>query len=183
MIHTHALESGSVCQNIEIYILAAVLSFKTSLCEQINPVLHPSAPRPSVKKGLIHGRAGVLLLCLLYLFCLAGTRAFQFFRGPNSQELPIDSQGPWSTLPSDMHGPVTLVQFSSVIQSCPNICDPMDCSTPGLPVHHQLPEFTQTHVHWISDTIQTSYPLSSHSPPACNLFQHQGLFKWVSSSH
>ena len=59
----------------------------------------------------------------------------------------------------------------------------MDCSTPGLPVHHQLLEFTQTHVHWVSDAIQPSHPLSSPSPPAFNLSQHQGLFKWVSSSH
>ena len=75
------------------------------------------------------------------------------------------------------------VQFSSVPQSCPTLCDPMDCSTPGLHVHHQLPEFTQTHIHWVGDTIQPSYPLSSPSPPAFNLSQHQGLFKWVSSSH
>ena len=59
----------------------------------------------------------------------------------------------------------------------------MDCSMPGLPVHHQLPEFTQTHVHWVSDAIQPSHPLSSPSPPAFSLSQHQGLFKWVSSSH
>ena len=75
------------------------------------------------------------------------------------------------------------VQFSSVAQSCPTLCDPMDCSTPGLPVHHQLPEFTQTHVHWVSDAIQPSHPLSSPSPPAFNLSQYQGLFQWVSSSH
>ena len=74
-----------------------------------------------------------------------------------------------------------LVQFSSVIQSCLTFCDPMDCSTPGLPVHHQLPEFTQTHVHCISDAIQPSHPLSSPSPPTFNLSQHQGLCKWVSS--
>ena len=73
--------------------------------------------------------------------------------------------------------------FSSVAQSCPTLCDPMDCSTPCLPVHHQLPEFTQTHVHWVSDAIQPSHPLSSPSPPALNLSQHQGLFQWVSSSH
>ena len=73
-------------------------------------------------------------------------------------------------------------QFSSVVQSCLTLCDPMDCSTPGLPVHHQLPESTQTHVHWISDAIQPSHPLSSPSPPTFNLSQHQGLFKWVSSS-
>ena len=75
------------------------------------------------------------------------------------------------------------VQFSSVTQSCPTLCDPVNCSTPGLPVHHQFPEFTQTHVHWVSDAIQPSYPLSSPSPPVLNISQHQGLFKWVSSSH
>ena len=75
------------------------------------------------------------------------------------------------------------VQFSSVAQSCPNLCNSMKCSTPGLPVHHQLPESTQTHVHRVSDAIQPSHPLSSLSPPALNLSQHQGLFKWVSSLH
>ena len=74
-------------------------------------------------------------------------------------------------------------QFSSVAQSCPTLCDPMDCSSPGLPVHHQLPEFTQIHVHWVSDAIQPSHPLLSPSLPTFNLSQHQGLFKWVSSSH
>ena len=74
-------------------------------------------------------------------------------------------------------------QFSSVTQSCPTPCDPMNHSTPGLLVDHQLPEFTQTHVHWVSDAIQPSHPLSSPSPPALNPSQHQGLFKWVSSSH
>ena len=74
-------------------------------------------------------------------------------------------------------------QFSSVAQSCLTLWEPMDCSTPGLPVHHQLPEFTQTHVHWVSDAIQPSHPLSSPSPPTRNLSQHQGLFKWVSSLH
>ena len=74
------------------------------------------------------------------------------------------------------------LQFSSV-QSRPTLCDPMNCSMPGLPVHHQLPEFTQTHVHRVGDAIQPSHPLSSPSPPALNLSQHQGLLKWVSSSH
>ena len=77
----------------------------------------------------------------------------------------------------------SLVQFSSAAQLCPTLCDPMNRSTPGFPVHHQLPEFTQTHVHWVGDAIQPSHPLSSPSPPAFNLSQHQGLFKWVSSSH
>ena len=75
------------------------------------------------------------------------------------------------------------VQFSSVTQSCLTLCDPMNRSTPGLPVHHQLPESTQTHVHWVGDAIQPSHPLSSPSLPAFNLSQHQGLFQWVSSSH
>ena len=71
----------------------------------------------------------------------------------------------------------------SVTQSCPTLCDPMDCSTPGFPIHHQLPELTQTHVHPVGDAIQPSHPLSSPSPPAFNLSQHQGLFQRVSSSH
>ena len=75
------------------------------------------------------------------------------------------------------------VQFSSVAQSCPTLCNPMNCSTPGLPVHHQLPEFTQTHVHGVGDAIQPSHPLSSPSPPASNPSQHQGLFQWLNSSH
>ena len=75
------------------------------------------------------------------------------------------------------------VQFSSVVQSCPTLCDPMNCGTPGLPVHHQLLESTQTHVHQVDDAIQPSHPLWSSFPPALNLSQHQGLFQWVSSSH
>ena len=74
-------------------------------------------------------------------------------------------------------------QFSSVIQSCSTLCDPMDCSTPGFPVQHQFPELTQTHVHRVCDAIQPSYSLSYPSPPAFNLSQHQGLFQWVSSLH
>ena len=69
------------------------------------------------------------------------------------------------------------VQFSSVAQSCLTLCDPMDCSTPGFPVHHLLPDLAQTHVHQVHDAIQPSHPLSSPSPPTFNLSQHQGLFK------
>ena len=75
------------------------------------------------------------------------------------------------------------VQFSSITQFSLTLCNPMDCRMPGLPVHQQLPEFTQTHVHWVSDARQPSHPLLSPSPPTFNLSQHQGLFKWVSSSH
>ena len=75
------------------------------------------------------------------------------------------------------------IQFTSVAQSCPTLWDPMNCSTPGLPVHHQLLEFTQTHVHRVSDAIQPSHPLSSPSPPALYPIHHQGLFQWVNSLH
>ena len=71
----------------------------------------------------------------------------------------------------------------SVAQSCLTLCNPMDCSTPGSPVHHYLPEFAQTHVHWVDDAIQPPHPLSSPSPPAFLFPQHQGLVQWVSSSH
>ena len=92
-----------------------------------------------------------------------------------SQKLP--------SLPVPDRQYIVSVQFSSVPQSCPTLCDPMNCSTPGLPVHHQLPELAQTHVHWVGDAIQPSHPLSLPSPPAFSLSQHQGLFKWVSSSY
>ena len=72
-------------------------------------------------------------------------------------------------------------QFNSVAQSRPTLCNPMDCSTPGFPVHHQLPELAQTHAHQVGDAIQPSHPLSSPSPPSFNLSQHQGFFQGVSS--
>ena len=75
------------------------------------------------------------------------------------------------------------LQFSSVAQLCLTLCEPMNRSTQGLPIHHQLPEFTQTHIHRVSDAIQPSHPLSSPSPPAPNPSQLQGLFQWVNSSH
>ena len=78
---------------------------------------------------------------------------------------------------------ITSVQFSSVTQSCLTLCDPMNYSTPGLPVHHHLPGFTQTHVHWVGDAIQPSHPLSSPFPPAPNPSHHQSLFQWVNPSH
>ena len=76
-----------------------------------------------------------------------------------------------------------ILKISSVAQSSPTLCDPMDCSMPGLPIHHQLLELTQTHVHRVGNAIQPSHPLLSPSLPAFNLSQHQGLSQWVSSSH
>ena len=86
-------------------------------------------------------------------------------------------------LPGKVPAMVRSDQIRSVAQSCPTLCDPMNRSMPGLPVHHQLPEFTQTHVHRVSDAIQPSHPLSSPSPPAPNPSQHQSLSQWVNSSH
>ena len=89
---------------------------------------------------------------------------------------------PWQSLVAFLFLTRCSVQFSLVAQSCLTLCDPVNCSMLGLPVHHQLPEFTQTHVHQVSDAIQPSHPLSSPFPPAPNPSQHQGLFQWVSSS-
>ena len=99
---------------------------------------------------------------------------------------PVTTQGPlknWVKYLKARHFQFSSVQFRSVAQSCPTLCDPVNCSMPGLPVHHQLPEFTQTHVHRVGDAIQPSHPLSSPSPPAPNHSQHQSLFQWINSSH
>ena len=99
------------------------------------------------------------------IFCLALYRKYL----PTSDLIVSDSAYAKSTL------------CCSVAQSCLTLCDPMDCSTPGFPVHHQLPELAETHIHWAGDAIQPSHPLLSSSPPAFNLSQHQGLFQWVSA--
>ena len=83
----------------------------------------------------------------------------------------------------NIHMPRNEAQFSSVTQSCPTLCDPMGFSTAYLPIHHKLPDFTQTHVHWVGDAIQPSHPLLIPFLPILNLSQHQGRFKWGSSSH
>ena len=89
--------------------------------------------------------------------------------------ISVHAEGGWITAPKDC--------CCSFSQSCLTLCEPMDCSMPGFPVFHYLLEFAQTHVHWVSDAIQPSHPLSSPSPPAFNLSQHQGLSQWVGSSH
>ena len=85
----------------------------------------------------------------------------------------VEDEGAWH---SAVHGVTSSVQFSLVNQLCLTLCDPMDCSTPGFLVHHRLLQFTQTHVHWVSDAIQPSHPLSSPSPTPFHLSQHQGFF-------
>ena len=124
---------------------------------------HARPPRPSPSPGVC------LSSCSLHWWCrpaiLSSDALFSFC---------IRSFPASGTFP---------VQFTSVTQLCLTLCDPMDCSTPDFPVHHQLLEFTQTCVHWVGDAIQSSHPLLSPCSPSFNLSQHQGLFKWVSSSH
>ena len=124
-----------------------------------------------------------LFLVVLKIFSLEDncfTVFYWFLPYINMNQPKVYICPPWT---SHFTIPPTSVQFSSVAQSCPTVCDPMDCSRPGLPVHHQLPEFTQIHVCWVGDAIQPSHPLSSPFPPTFSLSQHQGLFQWVSSSH
>ena len=137
---------------------------------------------------LSSGALSKIIIPRLLLF-----KPFVATRDSSSANLAQEGPASWTELiqikwlAEDLAPPSCLalssVQFSSVTQSCLTLCDPTDCSTPGLPVHHQLPESTQTHVHWVGDASQSSHPLSSPSPPAFSLSQHQGLFKWVSSSH
>ena len=101
---------------------------------------------------------------------------------PAIQETQVQSLGWEGPLEKGM-SQFSSVQLSSVDQLCPTLCDPMNRRMPGLPVHHQLPEFIQTHIHQVGDAIQPAHPLSSPSPPAPNPSQHQGLFQWVNSSH
>ena len=122
---------------------------------------------------------------------------YSIWLGKEQPVFQIKSRDPWSRkwqhhtpvfLPGKSHGKRSLVvyipvHFSLVTQPCPTLYNPIDCSTPGFPVHRQLPERAQTHVHQVNDAIQPSHSLLSPTPPAFNLSQHQGLFKWVSSSH
>ena len=105
---------------------------------------------------------------------------------PNEVSLPSVGVAPMLTGKGRLWSLVRVglaLGFSQSVQSCLTLCNPMDCSMPGLPVHHHLLEFTQTHVHRVDDAIQPSHPLSSPSPPAPNPSQHQSFFQWVNSSH
>ena len=123
-----------------------------------------------------------------YTFSRKHNSNFDFFFPQASDILSCCWAAQWATAPSHESEKPTQnscvhIHFRSVAQLCLTLCDPMDCSTPGFPVHHQHLELAQTHVHRVSDAIQPSHPLSSPSLPAFNLSQQQGLFKWVSSSH
>ena len=129
--------------------------------------------------------------------CLYGNRGDMWSLALSTESNMLDATGRrlfTSQDPTKQAGPSTMTfreeagllalqaQLSLIAQSCPTLCDPMDCSMPGFPVHHQLPELAQTHVHQVGDAIQLSHPLPSPTPPAFNLSQHQGLFQGVSSS-
>ena len=116
-------------------------------------------------------------LYIMGCICLT-TKGWNFF-----WSLPFFSGLPEMPIVSYFNAYSIISQFSSVAQSCPTLCDPRDCSTPGFPVHQQFPELIQTHVHRVSDAFQPFHPLSSPSHPAFILSQHQSLFLWVSSSH
>ena len=126
-------------------------------------------------KAMIHVISLVSFLWLWFSFF-----ALWWIRG--LWKLPDGRNWLWRKLSLVLVGKAML-SFCSVAQSCLTLFDPMNRSMPGLPVHHQFPEFTQTHVHQVSDAIQPSHPLSSPSPPAPNPSQHQGLLQWVYSSH
>ena len=114
---------------------------------------------------------GILVLCVCPFLHCCREKSFDFRLYRSSSSFPLKVLLP------------KVVQFSLVAQSCPTFFDPMNRSTPGLPVHHQLQKFTQTHMHWAGDAIQPSHPRSSPFPPAPNPSQRQSLFQWVSSSH
>ena len=120
-------------------------------------------------------KVNVKLLSCIRLLATPWTAACQ-----TPLSIRFSRQEYWSGVPLPSRN---LLQYSSVTQSCPTLCDPMNHSSPGLPVHHRLPEFTQTHIHRVRDTIQPSHLLSSPSPPAPNPSQHQSLFQSVNSSH
>ena len=147
------------------------------------PPLHPSHPPTSSQStslgSLLHGNVSPPTHLILGSVCMLMLRSPFILLSPSPLQCP---QIP--SLLLCLHSfPANRLQFSSVTQSRPTLCDPMKHSTLGLPVHHQLLDSTQTDVHWVGDAIQPSHPLSSRSPSAFNLSQHHGLFKWVSSSY
>ena len=162
-------------RNLRVYIVKEVL---LSEFVPYDSGSHPSHTLPGTRLGMSSwsiakgkSKSGNIQMFSLSLFSSVQSLVISDFRQPHEPQ--------HARLPC----PLSSGQFSSVAQSCPTLRDPMNRSTPGLPVHHQLPESTQTHVRWVSDAIQPLHPLSSPSPPAPNLSQHPGLFQWVSSLH
>ena len=131
-----------------------------------------------------HAAPNVFCLFAFPVLCFKVAIIFmnRMWTGQMKNQFPIQDTGKYHFYKTICSSRISSVQFSSVIQSCPTLCNPMNHSMPGLSVHHQLPEFTQTHAHRVSDAIQPSHPLLSPSPPALDPSQHQGLFQWVNSS-
>ena len=135
----------------------------------------------------------IFFLCLLWVFLGVWCGSFRVLRFFSSSSLMFAFSAinfPFSTALAESyrHKHSSFISHSVqccwwVTKSCPTLCNPMNCSTPGFPVLHYLLEFAQTHVHWVGDAVQLFHPLLSPSPPAFNLSQHQGLFQWVGSSH
>ena len=164
----HSQWYKSVYTHTHTYICCLV----AKLCQILCYPMDCNSPCPSVY-GIFQAR-------ILEWVAISFSRGPSWFRDWSCVSWPSALAGGF--FPTEPPGK-PMFQFSSVAQSCPTLCDPRDCSTLGFPVHDQLPELTQIHVHWVGDAIQPSHPLSSPSPPALNLSQHQGLFKWVSSLH
>ena len=166
--------------------LYASLRSGTTKCSTITLYLacpHPEISHFSREFGFLVVEKGIYKLCSGHWVCslLIGHHCSQGLYG---QGLKDTFTSVFISITNHMHWKVSSdSQFSSVAQSWLTLCNPMDCSTPSLPVHHQLLKLTQTYVHWVLDAIQPSHHLLSPSPPALNLSQHQSLFQWVSSSH
>ena len=124
----------------------------------------------------------LMRLCICLETCLSSRFMSIVFWPGMTHLMPMLSQNARCGWDAWCHS-LSFETFSAVAQSCLTVWDPMDCSTPGFPVHHQLSELTQPYIYWVSDAIQPSHPLLSPSPPTFNLSQHQGHFQWVSSSH
>ena len=177
-------------------LLTHLMSRCEMLCRSRDFITHDMksicSSAPKIEEG-IYKSILLQLLIFLHILYLEGSFRNKYFMYQNIhlevQQLCLALKGKYITI---SNGDVicvsnlnlaSSVQFSSAAQSCPTLCNPMNCSTPGLPVHHQLLEFTKTHAHRVSDAIQPSHPRSSPSPPAPNPSQHQGLFQRVNSSH
>ena len=186
--------SDSLCCRTLFAVCPTLLSFRLFavwLCDPMDYTVHGNLQARILEwvifpfsKGSSQPRDWTQVSCIVGEFFTSwATRETWKYWSRQPIRSPADLPHPGTEPGSSALQSKYCLQFSSVAQLCPTLCDPMNCSTPGLPVHHQLPEFTQTHIHWVGDAIQPPHPLSSPSPPAPNPSQHQRLFQWVISLH